>query len=62
MAPRHLPAVAGAGTTTESRLAQEKFHSVSCGCNAHADTVGALSVLRAGPGRAGPVRRDANPA
>ncbi|MFG2859170.1 hypothetical protein [Streptomyces sioyaensis] len=30
---------------------------MSCGHNAHADTVGALNVLRAGL-----VRRDANPA
>ncbi|MFH9866124.1 RNA-guided endonuclease InsQ/TnpB family protein [Streptomyces lydicus] len=41
----------------ENRPTQEKFHCVSCGHNAHADTVGALNVLRAGL-----VRRDANPA
>ncbi|MFF7438596.1 RNA-guided endonuclease TnpB family protein [Streptomyces sp. NPDC008122] len=32
----------------ENRPAQEKFHCVSCGHTAHADTVGALNVLRAG--------------
>ncbi|MFF6984344.1 hypothetical protein ACFZAV_43295, partial [Streptomyces sp. NPDC008343] len=32
------------------------FHCVSCGHTAHADTVGALNILRAGL-----VRRDANP-
>ncbi|MFH8739102.1 zinc ribbon domain-containing protein [Streptomyces sp. NPDC017964] len=36
---------------------QEKFHCVSCGHTAHADTVGALNVLRAGL-----VRREAAPA
>uniref|UniRef100_A0AAU2V3H7 Transposase n=1 Tax=Streptomyces sp. NBC_00003 TaxID=2903608 RepID=A0AAU2V3H7_9ACTN len=41
----------------ENRPTQEKFHCVSCGHTAHADTVGALNVLRAGL-----VRRDANPA
>ncbi|MER5204264.1 transposase [Streptomyces sp. NPDC002825] len=41
----------------ENRPAQEKFHCVSCGHQAHADTVGALSVLRAGL-----VRREAPPA
>ncbi|MGC0344048.1 transposase [Streptomyces sp. SLBN-8D4] len=33
----------------------EKFHCVSCAHQAHADTVGALNVLRAGL-----VRRHAN--
>ncbi|MFC7266416.1 RNA-guided endonuclease InsQ/TnpB family protein [Streptomyces lutosisoli] len=42
--------------SAENRPAQEKFHCVSCGHSAHADTVGALNVLRAGL-----VRRDANP-
>jgi putative transposase len=42
---------------TENRPTQEKFHCQSCGHNAHADTVGATNVLRAGL-----VRRDANPA
>ncbi|MGW2323303.1 RNA-guided endonuclease InsQ/TnpB family protein [Streptomyces sp. NPDC001680] len=41
--------------SAENRPTQEKFHCVSCGHSAHADTVGALNVLRAGP-----VRRDAN--
>ncbi|MCJ0874530.1 transposase [Streptomyces sp. AP-93] len=40
-----------------NRTAQEKFHCVSCGHIAHADTVGALNVLRAGL-----ARRNANPA
>ncbi|MEF9908476.1 RNA-guided endonuclease InsQ/TnpB family protein [Streptomyces sp. P9-A2] len=43
--------------SAENRPTQEKFHCVSCGHHAHADTVGALNVLRAGL-----VRRDANPA
>ncbi|WP_030691748.1 RNA-guided endonuclease TnpB family protein [Streptomyces globisporus] len=38
----------------ENRPTQEKFHCQSCGHRAHADTVGALNVLRAGL-----VRRDA---
>ncbi|MFF4419356.1 RNA-guided endonuclease InsQ/TnpB family protein [Streptomyces sp. NPDC001549] len=41
----------------ENRPTQEKFHCVSCGHQAHADTVGALNVLRAGL-----VRRKAPPA
>ncbi|MFE2607414.1 zinc ribbon domain-containing protein, partial [Streptomyces mirabilis] len=41
----------------ENRPTQEKFHCVSCGHTAHADTVGAQNVLRAGL-----VHRDANPA
>ncbi|PZT75391.1 MULTISPECIES: RNA-guided endonuclease InsQ/TnpB family protein [unclassified Streptomyces] len=41
----------------ENRPTQEKFHCQTCGHNAHADTVGALNVLRAGL-----VRRDANQA
>lgn len=44
-------------TARENRPTQEKFHCVSCGHSAHADTVGAVNVLRAGL-----VRRDANPA
>ncbi|MFB7308414.1 zinc ribbon domain-containing protein [Streptomyces sp. NPDC056192] len=36
---------------------QETFHCVDCGHSAHADRVGALNVLRAGP-----ARRDANQA
>ena len=43
--------------SAENRPTQEKFHCVSCGHSAHADTVGALNVLRAGL-----VRRDTNPA
>lgn len=43
--------------SAENRPTQEKFHCVSCGHSAHADTVGALNVLRAGL-----VRRDAQPA
>ncbi|MFE6058779.1 RNA-guided endonuclease InsQ/TnpB family protein [Streptomyces sp. NPDC056431] len=41
----------------ESRPTQEKFHCVSCGHSAHADTVGARNVLRAGL-----ARREASPA
>lgn len=44
-------------TARENRPTQEKFHCQACGHTAHADTVGALNVLRAGL-----VRRDANPA
>ncbi|MFE9045652.1 RNA-guided endonuclease InsQ/TnpB family protein, partial [Streptomyces sp. NPDC007818] len=44
-------------TAKENRPTQEKFHCVSCGHQAHADTVGAINVLRAGL-----VRRDAHPA
>jgi putative transposase len=41
--------------SAENRPTQEKFACVSCGHSTHADTVGALNVLRAGL-----VRRDAN--
>ncbi|PYC77378.1 transposase, partial [Streptomyces tateyamensis] len=41
----------------ENRPNQETFHCVSCGHQAHADTVGATNVLRAGL-----VRRQANAA
>ncbi|WP_351235869.1 transposase [Streptomyces sp. NPDC002133] len=44
-------------TAKENRPTQEKFHCVACGHHAHADTVGALNVLRAGL-----VRREAQPA
>ncbi|MEU9189937.1 transposase [Streptomyces sp. NPDC048484] len=44
-------------TAKENRPTQEKFHCQACGHNAHADTVGAINVLRAGL-----VRRDAQPA
>ncbi|MEC4017769.1 RNA-guided endonuclease InsQ/TnpB family protein [Streptomyces sp. H27-D2] len=44
-------------TAKENRTTQDKFHCVACGHNAHADTVGAVNVLRAGL-----VRRDANTA
>ncbi|TDC25156.1 transposase [Streptomyces sp. 8K308] len=38
-------------TAKENRPTQEKFHCVSCGHIAHADTVAALNVLRAGLAR-----------
>ncbi|MET8208433.1 transposase [Streptomyces sp. NPDC005373] len=44
-------------TSAENRPTQEEFHCVSCGHTAHADTVGATNVLRAGL-----VRREAAPA
>ncbi|MGW6479719.1 RNA-guided endonuclease InsQ/TnpB family protein [Streptomyces sp. NPDC055059] len=44
-------------TGAENRPTQSKFHCVSCGHTAHADTVGATNVLRAGL-----VRRKAAPA
>ncbi|MEU2872662.1 transposase [Streptomyces olivoreticuli] len=44
-------------TAKENRPTQEKFHCQACGHIAHADTVGALNVLRAGL-----VRREAQPA
>ncbi|WP_415926091.1 zinc ribbon domain-containing protein [Streptomyces sp. AK02-04a] len=44
-------------TAKENRPTQEKFHCVACGHTAHADTVAATNVLRAGL-----VHRDANPA
>jgi transposase len=44
-------------TAKENRPTQEKFHCVSCSHSAHADTVGAINVLRAGL-----VRREAQPA
>ncbi|MEU1272673.1 transposase [Streptomyces sp. NPDC005799] len=44
-------------TANENRPTQERFHCVSCGHSAHADTVGAINVLRAGL-----VRREAKPA
>jgi putative transposase len=34
--------------STKNRPTQKKFHCQSCGHNAHADTVGATNVLRAG--------------
>ncbi|MFG3117158.1 RNA-guided endonuclease InsQ/TnpB family protein [Streptomyces sp. NPDC048197] len=42
-------------TAKENRPTQETFHCVSCGHEAHADTVGALNVLRAGLVRRGAV-------
>ncbi|MFF0033494.1 zinc ribbon domain-containing protein [Streptomyces avermitilis] len=42
-------------TAKENRPTQETFPCVACGHTAHADTVGALNVLRAGL-----VRRDDN--
>ncbi|MEI5034883.1 transposase [Streptomyces sp. S1A(2023)] len=44
-------------TAKENRPTQDKFHCQECGHTAHADTVGAVNVLRAGL-----VRRDANQA
>jgi putative transposase len=44
-------------TAKGNRPAQEKFHCLACGHTAHAETVGAINVLRAGL-----ARRDANPA
>jgi putative transposase len=44
-------------TAKENRPTQEKFHCQACDHQAHADTVGALNVLRAGL-----VRREAQPA
>jgi putative transposase len=44
-------------TAKENRPTQEKFHCVACGHTAHADTVAATNVLRAGL-----VRRNADPA
>ncbi|MFE0627641.1 RNA-guided endonuclease InsQ/TnpB family protein [Streptomyces sp. NPDC058864] len=44
-------------TANQNRPTREKFHCVACGYHAHADTVGALNVLRAGL-----VRREAQPA
>ncbi|MGW2559274.1 RNA-guided endonuclease InsQ/TnpB family protein [Streptomyces sp. NPDC001514] len=44
-------------TAKENRPTQEKFHCTACGHSAHADTVGALNVLRAGL-----ARREAQPA
>lgn len=38
-------------TTKENRPTQAKFHCVACGHLAHADTVGATNVLRAGLAR-----------
>jgi putative transposase len=44
-------------TAKENRPTQEEFHCVPCSHTAHADTVGAVNVLRAGL-----ARRDADPA
>ncbi|MFZ3475900.1 RNA-guided endonuclease InsQ/TnpB family protein [Streptomyces sp. 4.24] len=44
--------------SAENRTTQDKFHCLSCGHTAHADTVGAINVLN----RAGLVRCDADPA
>jgi putative transposase len=44
-------------TAKENRPTQDKFRCVNCGHLAHADTVGAINVLRAGL-----VRREAKPA
>lgn len=45
-------------TAKENRPTQKKFHCVSCGHAAHADTVGAINVLN----RVGLVRCNANTA
>ncbi|MGW4564569.1 zinc ribbon domain-containing protein [Streptomyces sp. NPDC004561] len=45
------PATACGHTAKENRPAQETFHCISCGHHAHADIVGALNVLQAGPAR-----------
>ncbi|MFC7919048.1 RNA-guided endonuclease InsQ/TnpB family protein [Streptomyces cinereoruber] len=57
--PRHTSRTCPAcgHVAKENRPAQEKFRCVACGHTAHADTVGALNVLRAGL-----VRREAPPA
>jgi hypothetical protein len=58
--PQHLPDLPRMRahlSYCKNRSIQEKFHCVTCGHSAHADTVAALNVLRAGL-----VRRDANPA
>ncbi|MET7846347.1 transposase, partial [Streptomyces sp. NPDC005356] len=52
---RQCPACGHTGA--ENRPTQAKFHCVPCGHTAHADTVGATNVLRAGL-----VRREAPPA
>lgn len=44
--------------SAKNRTTQDKFHCISCGHTAHADTVGAINVLN----RAGLVRCYANPA
>ncbi|WP_441248150.1 RNA-guided endonuclease InsQ/TnpB family protein [Kitasatospora sp. McL0602] len=44
-------------TSADNRTTQAQFHCVACGHHAHADTVGAVNVLRAGL-----VRREAQPA
>ncbi|MFI6848138.1 zinc ribbon domain-containing protein [Kitasatospora sp. NPDC050467] len=43
--------------SAENRPTRDTFHCVACDHRAHADTVGAINVLRAGL-----VRREANPA
>ncbi|MFF3687151.1 zinc ribbon domain-containing protein [Streptomyces sp. NPDC002187] len=45
------------GTAKENRPTQDTFHCTACDHQAHADTVGALNVLRAGL-----ARRNAQPA
>ncbi|SEC69983.1 transposase [Streptomyces sp. TLI_105] len=47
--------------SAENRPTQERFHCTACGHSAHADTVGALNVLRAGLARreASPAQREA---
>ncbi|MFB9574951.1 zinc ribbon domain-containing protein [Streptomyces yanii] len=56
--PQHLSAVPSTRAyAKENRPSRNKFHCVACGHYAHADTVGALNILRAGL-----VRREAQPA
>ncbi|MET8809758.1 zinc ribbon domain-containing protein [Streptomyces sp. NPDC004546] len=38
-------------TAKENRPTKDTFHCVACGHQAHADTVGAVNVLRAGLAR-----------
>ncbi|MFJ9605931.1 RNA-guided endonuclease InsQ/TnpB family protein, partial [Kitasatospora sp. NPDC101176] len=53
---RTCPRLACGHVAKENRITQEKFHCLACGHQDHADTVGAINVLRAGL-----VRRQANP-
>ncbi|WP_329580281.1 RNA-guided endonuclease InsQ/TnpB family protein [Streptomyces sp. NBC_01361] len=48
-------------TAKENRPTQEKFHCVLCGQSAHADTVGAINVLRAGLVRRNATRHSEKP-
>lgn len=48
-------------TAKENRPTQDKFHCVACGHNAHADTVAATNVLRAGLARRNANRHSEKP-